>query len=40
VSEDQERFQILATRDGKVVEMRDYRTEREAAKAAKARAVR
>jgi hypothetical protein len=38
-SAEQERFQMLATRDGKVYEMRDYLTEREATKAAKARAA-
>ena len=32
-SQDDERYQMLATRDGKVYEMRDYRTEREATKA-------
>jgi hypothetical protein len=33
--EDQERFQMLATRGGKVYEMRDYRTEREAMRSAR-----
>jgi hypothetical protein len=38
-SGEQERFQMLATRDGKVHEIRDYRSEREATTAAKARAA-
>jgi hypothetical protein len=38
-SEHRERFQMLATRDGKIYEMRDYRTECDATKAAKARAA-
>ncbi len=37
-SDDRERFQVLATRDDKVYEMRDYRTLPEATRAAKARA--
>jgi len=37
-SKDQERFQVLATRDDKVYELRDYRTLPEATSAAKARA--
>jgi len=37
-SEDQQQFQVLATRYDKVCEMRDYRTLPEATKAAKARA--
>jgi hypothetical protein len=37
--QDEERFQMLATREGKVYEMRDYRTERDAKKAARARAT-
>ena len=36
-TEDEERFQMLATRDDKVYEMRDYRTLPEATRAAKAR---
>jgi hypothetical protein len=38
-SDDVQRFQMLATRDGKIYEMRDYRTERDATKAARARAA-
>jgi len=39
-SKDQQRFQVLATRDDKVYEMRGYRTLPEATRAAKVRAKR
>jgi hypothetical protein len=32
---DREQFQVLRTRNDKVIEMRDYRTEREAKRAAR-----